>query len=363
MQPEREVILITGSSGRIGSKLTQRLAARYRVIGFDHDPGNCALEVADCVTVDLTQETSVQRALEYVRSCYGTRLAAVVHLAAYYDFHGQKSPLYDEVNVRGTWRLVRGLRDFKVEQFLFASTMLVHQPTEPGERIDESSPLAANQDWGYPRSKTEAERLLLGHRGDMPLVIARLAAVYDEYCRLIPLARHMQRVYERQMTGHLFAGNPLHGMTYLHIDDLTDALARIIARRAELPRETVLLLGESEPVSYQELQDELGRRIHGREWETQIVPPVVARAGAWLQEHLPTKREAFIKPWMINRADDHYELDTRRARALLGWEPERRLMPMLADMVSVLFHQPRRWYEINDLELPEWLLEERPKAA
>lgn len=363
MNENREVILITGSSGRIGTRLTEKLHRHYRVIGFDHQPSSCALEVADCVTVDLTSESSVQRALEYVRSCYGSRIASVVHLAAYYDFNGKRSPLYDEVNVRGTWRLVRGLREFVVEQFLFASTMLVHAPTEPGEPICEASPLGANLDWGYPRSKVEAERLLRGNRGDMPLVIARLAAVYDEYCRLIPLARHIQRIYERQITAHLFAGNPLHGMTYLHHDDLTDALVRIIEQRKQLPYESIMLLGENEPVSYQELQDELGRRIHGREWETQIVPAPVARAGAWIQEHLPTKREPFIKPWMIDRADDHYELDTQRARTYLGWRPERRLMHVLPDMVSVLFHDPRKWYAINELELPEWLQEDQRKAA
>lgn len=363
MNEKREVILITGSSGRIGAKLTERLHRKYRVIGFDHQPSNCALEVADCVTVDLTRESSVQQAMEYVRSCYGSRIASVVHLAAYYDFSGKKSPLYDEVNVRGTWRLVRSLREFTVEQFLFASTMVVHEPTEPGEPICEASPLATSHDWGYPRSKMETERLLRGHRGDMSLAIVRLASVYDEYCRHIPLARHFQRIYERQMIGHLFAGNPLHGMTYLHQDDLTDALVRIIESRRALPRETVLLLGESEPVSYQELQDELGRRIHGREWETQIVPPAVARAGAWIQEHLPAKREVFIKPWMINHADDHYELDTLRARTLLGWRPERRLLQTLPDMVSVLFHDPRRWYATNELDLPEWLLEDQRKAA
>ena len=33
----RDVVIVTGSSGFIGSALVQRLAERYRVIGFDRD--------------------------------------------------------------------------------------------------------------------------------------------------------------------------------------------------------------------------------------------------------------------------------------------------------------------------------------
>ncbi len=362
MEENKDIIIITGSSGRIGSRLTERLHERYRVVGFDRRPGNCALHVADCVTVDLADETRVQEALAYVRECYGNRIASVVHLAAYYDFSGQRHPLYDEVNVRGTWRLVRGLRDFKVEQFLFASTMMVHAPTEPGERIHETSPFTTNRDWGYPRSKLEAERLLLSHRGDMPLVVARIASVYDEFCRHPVLARHFQRIYERQLSGHFFAGNPLHGMTYLQQEDLVEALVRVIDRRNDLPRETILLLGEDEPVSYQEIQEEVSRLLLGREEEVQIIPPAVARAGAWIQEHLPTSRETFIKPWMIDHADDHYELDCRRARTLLDWAPQFRLPAMLPNMVSVLMHDPLRWYDENELDPPASLVEEKQAA-
>ena len=66
-----------------------------------------------------------------------------MHLAAYYDFLGEPSPKYDEITVRGTGRMLRGLHelDFQVEQFIFSSTMLVHRPAEPGQLIDEDWPI------------------------------------------------------------------------------------------------------------------------------------------------------------------------------------------------------------------------------
>ena len=45
------------------------------------------------------------------REHHGTHIAAVVHLAAYYDFLGKPSPKYDEITVEGTRRLLRGLRE------------------------------------------------------------------------------------------------------------------------------------------------------------------------------------------------------------------------------------------------------------
>ena len=34
---------------------------------------------------------------------HGSRIASVVHLAAYFDFTGEDNPLYQSVNVDGPW--------------------------------------------------------------------------------------------------------------------------------------------------------------------------------------------------------------------------------------------------------------------
>lgn len=51
--------------------------------------------------------------------------------------------------MRGTERLLHGLRNFEVEQFIFSSTMLVHVPCKPGERIHEDWP--AQAEMGLPK--------------------------------------------------------------------------------------------------------------------------------------------------------------------------------------------------------------------
>ena len=161
-------------------------------MGFDRaGPPYPPIEV-ECVSVDLTSEDRIRRALERVRYAYGPRLASVIHLAAYYDFSGEPSPLYDDITVRGTERLLRALHEmqFEVEQFIFSSTMLLHAPSRPGERISEDSPIEPK--WDYPRSKAETEQVIRAERGAIPSVMLRIAGVYDDECHSIPLAHQIQ---------------------------------------------------------------------------------------------------------------------------------------------------------------------------
>ena len=79
--------------------------------------------------------------MDELRKRFGSRFVSVIHFSGYYDFTGEPNALYEEVNVQGTRRLLQALQDFEVEQFVYASTMLVHAPTEPGVPITEDWPL------------------------------------------------------------------------------------------------------------------------------------------------------------------------------------------------------------------------------
>lgn len=98
---------------------------------------------------------------------------------------------------------------------------------------------------------------------------------------------------------------------------------------------TTLLIGEPETLSYDELQRAISRLVHGEEWNTYRIPKLLAKFGAWLQDVLPGPGP-FIKPWMIDLADDHYALDIARARTLLGWEPRHSLRKTLPKMITAL---------------------------
>lgn len=347
-----EVVIVTGSSGFIGRPAIRRLAQAFRTTGLDRAGWPHPPREAECICVDLTSDTEVKAAFDRVQYAYGDRIASVIHLAAYYDFSGEPSPLYDEITVRGTGRLLGALQRFDVGQFVFSSTMLVHAPCEPGERIDEAWPV--NPKWDYPRSKVATEELIRRERGKIPAVSLRIAGVYDDECHSIPLANQMQRIYERKLTSKVFPGDVSRGQAFVHLDDVVEAMAVTVKRRHHLGSDETFLIGEPDTLSYDDLQRGVGRLIHDEEWETTSIPKALAKAGAWLEDHVPGE-EPFIKPWMIDLADDHYVLDIGRARTILGWEPKRSLRDTLPRMVSALKADPRQFYQTNELAAPSWL--------
>ena len=251
------------------------------------------------------------------------------------------------------------LQDFEVEQFIFSSSDLVYAPSALGQRINEDSPLQPK--WPYPESKVKTEQVIHAERGKISVVILRIAGVYDDLCDSIPLAQQIQRIYEHDITAYVFPGDLSAGrQAFVHNDDVVDSILRAVVRRRELPPEVTLLIGEPESLSYDELQRAFGRLIHGVEWKTRAIPPVAAKVGARLQDMLPLGRPSFIKPWMVDLADDNIELDITRARTMLGWDPKRSLRETLPKMIPALKADPFAWYRENELKPPLWLRELAP---
>ena len=363
----KPLVLITGAAGEIGSALAEALAHDYTLVGLDRAGKSASVPI---IPVDLTSDESIARAFAEFRKQHGERIASVIHLAAYFDFTGEDNPLYGEVNVAGTRRLLKALQSFEVEQLVYSGTMLVHEPGAPGERIDESSAIAPK--WAYPKSKAAAEDVIRSEHGRIPYVLLHLAGLYDAQRCVPTLAQQIARIYERDFKSYLYAGDPRAGQSLVHKDDMIDAFRRAVDRRQELPADAVILVGEPEAVGYDELQDEIGRLIHGEEeWTTLRIPKSAAKVGAILQEKLePVIPDAidqgekpFIRSFMIEMADDHYALDITKARRLLGWEPRHHIRAELPKLVQALQDDPQAWYEANGITPPPWMTTAEKKGA
>jgi nucleoside-diphosphate-sugar epimerase len=359
-EEQQEVVLVTGGSGLIGQTAIQRLSEQFRCTALDIQCPSQPLPQAEFICLDLGSDESVKAALDRVKESSGQKIASVVHLAAYYDFSGEPSDKYEQITVQGTARLLWHLRNFDVDQFVFSSTMLVHAPCQPGERIDEEWPLRPA--WPYPESKIRTEELIRSEREDIPVVMLRIAGVYDDECHSLPLAHQIQRIYERHLTASVFPGDTSRGQSFVHLEDAVEAIWRAVQRRNELPPEVILLIGEEETLSYDYLQRSLGKLIHGLDWQTRQIPQTLAKAGAWVQDQAPGV-EGFIKPWMIDYADDHYALNIGRARQLLGWAPRHSLRDTLPKMVEALQRDPERFYRQNKLEGPSEKVVQRAAAG
>jgi nucleoside-diphosphate-sugar epimerase len=89
MNPERKIMLITGSNGRIGTAVMKRLTGRFsNVVGLDHKtpspPPGCTH-----IPVDIASDDGVREGLRILREHHCSHIATVIHLAAYYDFLGK----------------------------------------------------------------------------------------------------------------------------------------------------------------------------------------------------------------------------------------------------------------------------------
>jgi nucleoside-diphosphate-sugar epimerase len=169
-------LLLTGATGRVGSRLLPRLVAQ------GHDVRAVARSEAAAEHVKAAGAEPLLADLldpDGYRAALGGR-DAVVHLAAVL-----RSTDEDEIrqaNLEATRRLAGAALDAGVARFVFTSTNLVYPGGlgRPASEDDEPAPPAA---WGaYPASKAEAERALLALHRDrgLGLRIVRLAFVYGE---------------------------------------------------------------------------------------------------------------------------------------------------------------------------------------
>ncbi|MBL9103050.1 MAG: NAD(P)-dependent oxidoreductase [Myxococcales bacterium] len=231
-------ILVTGATGKVGSRLARRLAQRGdRVRALVRDATRAAdLRQAgvELVHGDLLDEASLAAAVRGVD--------AVVHCAAF--FRGATAEQAHAVNDRGTRSLADAALAAAVRRFVFTSTGLVYGPT--GGRLagedDPCHPIAA-----YPASKLAAERHLLALAG-LDVRVLRLPFVYGDgdphIAEVVPMMRGFSPT-QRMSIGHhvdvaqavarlLDAPSPAHRV-YNVTDDEAPDLAALYAAVGEPP--------------------------------------------------------------------------------------------------------------------------------
>lgn len=200
-------ILITGATGKVGSRLAKRLAQRGDQVR--------AL-VRDRARATDLQENSVELAIGDLLDP-GSLTAAVrdvgvvVHCAAF--FRGATAEQAHAVNDLGTQHLATAARAANVGRFLFTSTGLVYGSTgsRPASEEDECKPIA-----DYPVSKLAAERYLFGVDG-LDVRVLRLPFVYGEGDPHIAEVVPMMRTF-----------SPTQRMSIAHHADVAQAVTRLL---------------------------------------------------------------------------------------------------------------------------------------
>lgn len=166
-------ILVTGSSGLVGSGVAERLRREHEVVGADLRPGP-----ATEILADIADPEWMKHALHGVD--------AVVHVAALHAPHVGRSSNSDfqRINVEATASLLDLARSAGVGRFVFTSSTSVYgHALGPADGraawIDEAvEPLPRDI---YDRTKLEAERLVRGASGaGFSTAILRMSRCFPE---------------------------------------------------------------------------------------------------------------------------------------------------------------------------------------
>lgn len=234
----RMKILITGATGKVGSRLAKRLAQRGdQVRALVRNPTRAAelrqagIELAEGELLEPGTLVSAVRGMDYV-----------VHCAAF--FRGATPEQARAVNELGTRHLASAAHAASVKRFIFTSTGLVYG-SNGGRLAQEDDPCAPTAE--YPLSKLAAERFLLTLEG-LDVRVLRLPFVYGDGDPHIEEAIPMMRGFaptQRMSLGHhadvaqavarlLDTPSPAHSI-YNVVDDEAPDLATLFAAVGQPP--------------------------------------------------------------------------------------------------------------------------------
>ncbi|AKT41468.1 NAD-dependent epimerase/dehydratase family protein [Chondromyces crocatus] len=228
-------ILVTGATGKVGSRLTRHLAQRGdHVRALVRDPARAATlrgehgDRIELVQGDLLDADSLTEAVRGVD--------AVVHCAAF--FRGATPEQAHAVNDQGTQYLANAALAASVKRFIFTSTGLVYGGNG-GRLANEDAPCAPTS--AYPESKLAAERFLLSVDG-LDVRVLRLPFVYGDgdphIEEIVPIMRSFAPTQRMSIAHHadvaqavarlLDAPSPAHRI-YNVVDDEAPDLATLLA--------------------------------------------------------------------------------------------------------------------------------------
>lgn len=206
-------VLVTGGGGFLGSAVVALLRARGQQVRTLARHRHAQLDAlgAEQIQGDVADAGVVARAIE---GC-----EAVFHVAAKAGIWGPERE-YRRTNVEGTENVVDACRAHGVRKLIYTSSPSVIFSGKDLEGVDESIPYPDHYEAAYPRTKAEAEKLVLkANDQSLATVVLRPHLIWGPGDNNI-----LPRVLARARARRLFRigrRNPLIDLTY--IDDAAEA--------------------------------------------------------------------------------------------------------------------------------------------
>ena len=350
----RQVVIVTGAAGFLGSAITVDLCADHTVIALDRRrPSEALLAAAPEATwhrVDIAEADAVERVFREAKASLG-RVDLVVHFAAFYHFGTDWLDEYQRTNVGGTSNVLRSASQSGVGRVIFASSIAAMRPPPPAEVLTEKTPTA---DFiPYAKSKAIGEKMLAEASDRLPGIVLRIAGAFSDWCELPPLCSLIEFWGGRSPLNRLVVGQGATGMPYIHRDDLVRVVRSCIQRQATLDRYEVLLASQHGAVTHRDLFAAIRQLSKKNASGPIFFAPGLAKIGLYAQHALGrlTGRVPYERPWMLQYVDRPWVADTTHTQRKLGFCPTEGL-GLLDRLPAILehFHEDRRtWADRNRL--------------
>ncbi|WP_207870221.1 NAD-dependent epimerase/dehydratase family protein [Brevundimonas goettingensis] len=307
VNPAPAVVMITGSTGFVGRRLSRRLRdalpAGSRLVAAGHSGAPNQQGLSE-IQIDLEDGASVAAAVAEVRP------DLVIHLAARASV-GQAIRTAGTtwaVNFGGSLALARAMATHTPDAtLLYASSSEVYGGAFGDFPVSEDTvpePLTA-----YARSKLAAEMMFADVLDSCKLIVARPSnqggAGQDPRFVLPSFAEQI-----RAGAAEIHVGNLSAKRDFLHVDDAIDAYMSLIAAAPTLPERSVFNIASGIPRVISDLLDRL-LELSGSQASVVVDP-------------------ARLRPLDIPMAC----VDARRLSETTGWRPTRTLDQMLRDVLA-----------------------------
>ena len=323
-------IAVTGASGNLGTALLRRLTAsgvaEVRGLARRRPPDVAPYAGVSWHLADLGEPSSEAALTDFLDGA-----DVVVHLAWALQ-PGRHPDALRRVNVEGSLRVARAAAAAGVRHLVHTSSIGAYAPGAVGHRVGEDWPTTGIPSAQYSRDKSEAERVVAevsARHPDMTLTVVRPTLVLQpdagsEIGRyfLGPLLYAAARALPGAVAQLLPLPLPQLAVSFVHADDVADALVRIIDRGAAGPFNLA-----AEP-----LMDAgaLARALGTRRVPVPALAVRTAVQAAFAAHLIPTE------PGWVDIGTRVPALDTSRARRLLDWAPVHRGDDVLRDFVAAL---------------------------
>lgn len=332
-------IVVSGSSGLIGSALVKRLALEFEIAAIDiappaeHSFGNNV----HFFQVDLGEPSAIRAFFD----ANPRPIQGFVNLAGYYNFSNKPSIHYERLK-QGVIELARSYKQLRTptSRFIQASSMACLEPVSNGTLIE--SHAQSYSRWEYPRFKKDSEDILRKELSDEHYVEMVIAGVYSNFCELVPLYQFLECHLRLKLQRWFYPGDGNQGLTYVHLDDVCTAFQKQLTAEVRYRR---ILLGESEATTYRQIAAIVDTELFGFKVPKLRVPKWLARFGALFLSKISKKE--FYQPWMIDFANEHYQFNLSATFEQLNWIPTHQLKSELPAMILRAKEKPVEWQVLN----------------